>query len=198
MFKFFETVAPGITDIFMSKAMMEKGQSDPKLDGAENKEALHAHPRREGAVRGSYPGHVFETSAATSAQLHPAAATLLAAGVGLAAAAGISFLMNQNAKGKGLGFAGLRDGVNGLVGGLGAMGGLGGTGVGGTGGKRKVNRDAIDTQAQEADDLFPNLKPSDLSSKIDTASLGGETLGSPTLGADGFSGGADSTGGLKH
>jgi short-subunit dehydrogenase len=94
MFKFLETVAPGFTDLFMAKAMMEKTQTDPALDNAENKEALRQPPRKEGAVRGSYPGHVMETSVVTAATLHPAAAALLATGVGLAAAAGIAFFMN--------------------------------------------------------------------------------------------------------
>lgn len=100
MFKFLESVAPGLTDTFMSKAMMEETQSDAALDSAENKEALFSPPKREGAVRGSYPGYVMESSAVTAATLHPFAAALLATGVGLAAAAGISYFLTQGNKRK--------------------------------------------------------------------------------------------------
>ncbi len=94
VFWFMEQFLPRFTDLVMEKTMMEKGQIDPRLDAADKVPSLMNPPRREGFVRGTFPGRVMTTSAYTTYEMHPVAAAAVATGLGLAAAAGISYVLN--------------------------------------------------------------------------------------------------------
>ncbi len=94
-FSVLESLVPRLTDFIMEKGMMESGQSNEKLDDVKQEPALYGAPRKEGEVHGSYPGRVMKRSAYTAAALHPSVAALIAAGLGIAAAAGIGFLQNS-------------------------------------------------------------------------------------------------------
>lgn len=97
MFWMMEQFMPRLTDLVMEKMMMEDGQSDPKLDAGKIRPNLRHEPSVEGFVRGSYPGYVAETSAYTESKIHPLATAAIATGLGLAAAAGINYLLNSRA-----------------------------------------------------------------------------------------------------
>lgn len=94
IYSLLETFVPRVVDFVMEKAMMEGGQSSAKID-KKQEEALYSHPKREGETRGSYRGHVAETSVYTGARLHPGAALLIAGGLGLAAAAGFGLMRTR-------------------------------------------------------------------------------------------------------
>lgn len=90
-FSLLETFAPRLADYMMENMMMEKGQSSPNVHRTEES-ALIRPSKKEGRVRGNYPGHVSKTSAYTSATLHPGIAALIATGLGLVTAAGLGYL----------------------------------------------------------------------------------------------------------
>jgi short-subunit dehydrogenase len=101
MFAWMESFFPRLGDLMMERMMMDQGQSDPKLDEGVIRPNLRHAPSEEGAVRGSYNGHVIGTSPYTDAQMHPVAAALVATGLGLATAAGLHYLMGERAGGGG-------------------------------------------------------------------------------------------------
>lgn len=94
-FSLMETFLPRLTDLFQERMMDESHQSSRQVRTDRRDPALfHAPQKEEGHVRGNYPGHVAKTSAYTSSVLKPGTATLIATGLGLAAAAGITYLQN--------------------------------------------------------------------------------------------------------
>lgn len=96
LFSLMETFLPRLADLFMEKSMMEPQQSNDRAGREYRDDALFNPPRKgEGRTRGHYPGRVMESSAYTEATLHPGAATLVAAGIGIATAAGIAYLQNR-------------------------------------------------------------------------------------------------------
>ncbi|MES2855605.1 MAG: SDR family oxidoreductase, partial [Bdellovibrionota bacterium] len=90
-----ESFMPRFLDFAMEKTMMESGQSDKKLDGRIQRPALRRHPKREGQVRGEYPGHVMESSVLTSASLHPMRALALTVSFG-ALIAGVAYAFRSS------------------------------------------------------------------------------------------------------
>ncbi len=99
MYKWMNALMPRVMDFVMEKTMMEKGQSDPKLDEGKLRPNLRHAPSKEGAVRGSYTGHVIEVAPYTEAEMHPIAAAALATGLGLAAALAANAWMNRSSRG---------------------------------------------------------------------------------------------------
>jgi short-subunit dehydrogenase len=86
MFKWMNQIMPRLFDVVMEKVMMEKGQSDEHLDQGVLRPNLRQAPAKEGAVRGSWNGHVIKFAPYTEAEMHPVAAAAIATGLGLAAA----------------------------------------------------------------------------------------------------------------
>lgn len=97
MFWFMEQFMPRLTDFAMEKLMMGDGQSDSKMDAGVIRPNLRQAPPVEGAVRGTYGGHVMQTSLYTESKIHPVITAVAATGLGLAAAAGINYLLNARA-----------------------------------------------------------------------------------------------------
>lgn len=98
VFTFLETFMPRFADLLMERQMMESGQSDESLDYLRQEPALNRHPSREGRMRGTYQGKVFNRSVTTAATLHPVSAAFISTGLGLAAAAGIGFFMSRSGR----------------------------------------------------------------------------------------------------
>jgi short-subunit dehydrogenase len=83
---------PRLTDFYMERAMFSSQQSDVPAAGRPGN--LYEPSGKENLERGSYEGHVRESSVYTQAALSPGR-MLLAAGVGLAIFAGIRSLTNS-------------------------------------------------------------------------------------------------------
>jgi NAD(P)-dependent dehydrogenase (short-subunit alcohol dehydrogenase family) len=85
--------APDVTDALMERTLYEAQQSDrPTRDGRGN-----LFEPLDGEERGKFDGHVAESSAYTSATLHPAITALAAVGAGLALFAGYRALRADRA-----------------------------------------------------------------------------------------------------
>jgi short-subunit dehydrogenase len=95
IYSLLETWAPRFLDLMMEKTMMEDGQSNKKQDWVKQRPALRRHPSKEGETRGSYDGHVMESSVFTSASLHPLRTALIATGIGAVAAVGIGYALSR-------------------------------------------------------------------------------------------------------
>ena len=81
------TALPRLTDLYMERAMFDSQRSD--IPAGERPDNLYVHAPEEGQERGSYSGHVMQSSAYTRVALSPGKA-LLAAGLGLAVFAGLA------------------------------------------------------------------------------------------------------------
>ena len=77
---------PGLTEKVSGATMFDVQQSD-RPRPVNRRDSLHA-PLSDGEERGTYPGHVAESSIYTKATLHPLITGSLIAGLGLAAWAG--------------------------------------------------------------------------------------------------------------
>ncbi|HEX7296345.1 MAG TPA: SDR family oxidoreductase [Pyrinomonadaceae bacterium] len=80
---------PQLLDGFMELTMFDLQKSrEPRFNG--RSDSLHS-PGEDGKERGTYPGHVAESSIYTKATLHPFIAGVVLAGVGLAIAGLLKF-----------------------------------------------------------------------------------------------------------
>jgi short-subunit dehydrogenase len=80
------SVAPGLTDLLMSKTMVSAQRSNlpPR-----HRDTLYGPTAYDGGERGGYQGHVMRSSAFTAARLHPMTLVAAAAGLGLVAFGGM-------------------------------------------------------------------------------------------------------------
>ncbi|MGI8509269.1 MAG: SDR family oxidoreductase [Gemmatimonadaceae bacterium] len=76
-----------LTDRFMEATQFKGQKTDRPADMYDD--ILFDAPTDKGTVGGDYSGHVMQSSAYTSAKLHPLLGTAVVAGVGLAIAAGV-------------------------------------------------------------------------------------------------------------
>lgn len=85
---------PRLTDKLIEATMFDVQQSDrPKPNNRDD--SLYS-PSKDGKERGTYPGHVAESSVYMKVKLHPVIASSLIAGLGLAAFAGWRSLSRTN------------------------------------------------------------------------------------------------------
>lgn len=89
-----EAIAPALTDNYMEKRFFTKQQTHEPLDQRPNN--LYAPVAHDGGARGrNWNGHVRRSSVYTKAVMHPKQAALVAAGLGLAAVAGVRMLRHR-------------------------------------------------------------------------------------------------------
>lgn len=98
LLSFLETLVPRLADLFMERSMMESAQSSATKSQVPQEPALFDVPGKEGRERGDHVGRVRRRSVYTSVRIHPGAATLVATGLGLMAAAGIGYLQNRRSQ----------------------------------------------------------------------------------------------------